>query len=73
MYKHISFTTFNEMRGTRYQRGCIAYVLIYETETNLTYSTHILHYICAKKEICEFGKVLFIASKIDKVGFMAFG
>ena len=60
------------MRG-RYQHRCIALVLIYETETNLTYSTHILHYICAKKEICEFGKVLFIASKIDKVGFMAFG
>ena len=58
------------MRG-RYQSGCIGYV--YETETNLAYSTHILHYICAKKEICEFGKVLFIASKIDKVGFMAFG
>ena len=58
------------MRG-RYQSGCITYV--YETETNLAYSTHILHYICAKKEICEFGKVLFIASKIDKVGFMAFG
>ena len=48
-------------------------ILIYETENNLAYSTHILHYICAKKEICEFGKVLFIASKIDKVGFMAFG
>ena len=47
--------------------------MIYETENNLAYSTHILHYICAKKEICEFGKVLFIASKIDKVGFMAFG